>query len=228
MLAVIVPAKNEEARLPSCLESLFCAALDPALLGETVEVVVVLDGCTDGSARVVASTRATALQGSGSNVGAARALGAQHALNAGARWLAFTDADTRVSPNWLSAQLALRAQVVCGTIEVTDWSRHPLEVGARFRAEYCDRDGHRHIHGANLGVCSRAYQSVGGFQPLRSSEDVALVRALELAGAGIAWSAAPRVVTSCRLDGRAPQGFAAEIRNHCLALTAVSTSTGER
>lgn len=72
---------------------------------------------------------------------------------------------------------------------------------------YCDADGHRHIHGANLGISSAAYLGVGGFQPLKSSEDVALVKALQINGASIAWSAAPRVVTSARRNYRAPGGF---------------------
>ena len=40
------------------------------------------------------------------NVGEARALGSELALAAGANWLAFTDAETQVAPNWISAQLA--------------------------------------------------------------------------------------------------------------------------
>ena len=52
---------------------------------------------------------------------------------------------------------------------------------------------------------------VGGFAPLASSEDVALVQALEDVGASIAWSAAPRVVTSARRQFRAPGGFGATL-----------------
>jgi hypothetical protein len=72
---------------------------------------------------------------------------------------------------------------------------------------YTDVDGHRHIHGANFGVSAAAYCAAGGFMPLTSSEDVALVAALRRDGASIAWSAAPRVVTSARRDFRAPRGF---------------------
>lgn len=144
------------------------------------------------------------------NVGAARAAGAAQLLALGARWLAFTDADTRVSPGWLAAQLALDVDVVCGTIAVDDWSPHRDDAEAlrrHFGRNYTDADGHRHIHGANLGVSATAYRRAGGFEPLACSEDVALVAALERCGARFAWSSAPRVVTSARRNARASGGF---------------------
>ena len=144
------------------------------------------------------------------NVGAARAAGAAQLLALGARWLAFSDADTRVSPGWLAAQLALDVDVVCGTVAVDDWSPHRDDADAlrrHFGRSYTDADGHRHIHGANLGVSASAYVRAGGFEPLACSEDVALVAALERCGARFAWSSAPRVVTSARQNARASGGF---------------------
>jgi hypothetical protein len=70
-----------------------------------------------------------------------------------------------------------------------------------------DADGHRHIHGANLGVSARAYRRAGGFPPLACSEDVALIDLLIAAGVRVTWSAAPRVVTSARIDSRVRGGF---------------------
>ncbi|RYY84013.1 MAG: glycosyltransferase family 2 protein, partial [Comamonadaceae bacterium] len=67
--------------------------------------------------------------------------------------------------------------------------------------------GHRHVHGANLGVSATAYRRAGGFPALACSEDVALVEALKAMGANIAWSAAPRVSTSARANARARGGF---------------------
>jgi hypothetical protein len=60
-------------------------------------------------------------------------------------------------------------------------------------------------------VSAEAYHRVGGFEPLASREDVALVMALQAVGARIAWSAAPRVVTSARKAFRAPGGFGATL-----------------
>jgi len=219
MIGVAVPAHNEEAHLGACLAALLAAAADPALGGEAVVVQVVLDACDDGSADVVrASLPAFAAAGvelawtavQARRVGAARAAGARCLLERGARWLAFTDADTRVAPHWLAAQLALDADVVCGSVAVDDWSPHAARAGAlraHFEGFYQDRDGHRHIHGANLGVSAAAYLAAGGFEAVPCHEDVLLVKALERIGARFAWSALPRVTTSARTDARARGGF---------------------
>ena len=175
-------------------------------------VVVVLDACTDRSAEIAATSGATVVTSSAGLVGAARAIGAMRVIEAGARWIACTDADTVVAPDWLAAQVALGVDVVCGTVAVDDWWHHKLAVQRRHTERYVDADGHRHIHGANLGVCTDAYVRAGGFEPLAFDEDVALVQALKATGARIAWSAAPRVRTSARLDSRARNGFADYLR----------------
>ncbi|HIV69372.1 MAG TPA: glycosyltransferase [Candidatus Aquabacterium excrementipullorum] len=215
MIGVVIPAHNEEACLHACLHAVLEAARHPELLGEPVRVAVVLDDCSDGSHAVAIQHPVDVLQVQARNVGAARAAGARHLLQAGARWLAFTDADTVASPGWLMAQLRLGAQAVCGSVEVADWSPHgdrSQQVRRHFEQHYRDADGHRHIHGANLGVCAQAYQRAGGFEPLACSEDVALVEALQRSGATIAWSAAPRVMTSARTDARARGGFGDTLR----------------
>jgi glycosyltransferase involved in cell wall biosynthesis len=169
------------------------------------------DACTDQTDIIAAQHGALVLKLAAHNVGMARALGAQAALHAGARWLAFTDADSVVSPHWLADQLSLGADAVCGTVAITDWGLYGSAMRQHFALTYTDADNHRHIHGANLGVSAEAYRRAGGFLPLASSEDVALVDALRACGATIAWSAKPRVNTSARRDFRAPDGFGATL-----------------
>ncbi|RYF33970.1 MAG: glycosyltransferase [Comamonadaceae bacterium] len=215
MIGIVIPAHDEAALIDACLMSLRAAAQHPDLAGEAVEIMVVLDACTDGTADAVANHPVRSLALSARNVGAARAAGANALLERGARWLAFTDADSSVAPDWLVRQLELGADLVCGTVEIQDWSDHldhAAQLKQHFRRTYNDAEGHRHVHGANLGVCAKAYRSVGGFKPLASSEDLALVQALQASDANIAWSAAPRVVTSARCVARAPDGFAAALR----------------
>jgi len=219
MIGVAIPAHNEEAHLGACLMALLAAARDPALQGEAVTVQVVLDACDDGSAAalrgclpvyVAAGVGLDWIEVDARQVGVARAAGARRLLERGARWLAFTDADTRVAPQWLAAQLALDADVVCGSVAVDDWSPHADKaqaLRAHFDGFYQDRDGHRHIHGANLGVSAAAYLAAGGFEAVPCHEDVLLVKALEGIGARFAWSARPRVTTSARIDARARGGF---------------------
>jgi glycosyltransferase involved in cell wall biosynthesis len=214
MIGVVVPAHDEEDHIAACLEALQTAARCDRLLGEAVMVVVALDACTDATADIARAHGAACAVVNDRNVGIARARGAELALAAGARWLAFTDADTVVSPGWIADQLAQQSDAVCGTVEVRDWSGWGARGSAlkrRLSARYTDADGHRHIHGANLGVSATAYRGAGGFQALASSEDVALVDALRAIGASIAWSAAPRVVTSARPRFRAPGGFGATL-----------------
>jgi glycosyltransferase involved in cell wall biosynthesis len=202
MIGVAIPAHNEEACLGACLQAVLRAAMHPQLAGEPVMVCVVLDACDDGTAAIVrewqtafalAGCRLDALEIAARQVGNARAAGALHLIAADARWLAFTDADTRVSPQWLAVQVTLGAEVVCGSVAVDDWSPHAGKaqlLREHFARTYHDREDHRHIHGANLGVCALAYQAAGGFAAVACHE-----------------GALPRVFTSARLDARARGGF---------------------
>ena len=132
----------------------------------------------------------------------------------GAQWLACTDADSQVPSHWLVSQLACSAEVVCGTVHVEYWQ--PWQKAALrklYQSRYEAREGHRHIHGANLGICAIAYQRVGGFQPLALNEDVQLISDLEACGARIVWTARNSVSTSSRLDSRARGGFGDYLRS---------------
>lgn len=219
MIGVNIPAHNEARCIGPCVLSVIQAARHPALRGEEVRIIVVLDSCTDETGVVAQSMGADILLVQTRNVGVARATGAKAALTQQVRWLAFTDADTVVAADWLVQQLECGADAVCGVISIQDWAGHCDAVREQFLTTYCDADGHRHIHGANLGVSAEAYLLVGGFLPLEFNEDVALVQALIAAEVTIAWSAAPRVVTSARLDSRAPKGFGATLREVSRRLT---------
>ncbi len=209
MIGVVVPAHQEERLLPACLASLAEAARH---VREPVRVLVVLDACTDGTAAVAAAAGVASLSVRARCVGVARAAGAAALLAQGARWLASTDADTVVDPRWLAHQVACGAEAVCGVVEVEDWSPHPDGVRRAFAAAYVDRDGHRHVHGANLGVSAAAYLAVGGWPPLPTGEDRALVESLLATGVGVRWSGGMRVTTSARRDPRAVGGFGDHLR----------------
>jgi glycosyltransferase involved in cell wall biosynthesis len=213
MIGVIVPAHNEEAFIGRALQSLLAAATHPALKGEAVEITVVMDDCADGTALIVQAHQVHGLAVQLRNVGRARAAGAEHMLARGARWLAFTDADTVVPSHWLADQLRFGTDAVCGTVRVDDWSAHGESVRARYDAHYTPVEGHRHIHGANLGVAAQAYRQAGGFRPLRAHEDVHLIADLEAVGASITWTTINCVVTSSRLDCRCQEGFGDYLRS---------------
>lgn len=228
MIGIVVPAHNEEAVIGKSLAAMRIAASHPALGGEEVEILLVLDSCNDATGDIALAHGIATHCVDARNVGRARAAGADRILEKGARWLAFTDADTIVSPEWLVRQLELDADAVCGSIGIDDWSAHGPDADAireHFARTYHDVDGHRHIHGANLGVSAAAYVRAGGFPALSCSEDVALVAALQASGARIAWSAAPRVQTSARSDARARGGFGDTLLAVIAAGIAVTAAT---
>lgn len=207
MIGVVVPAHNEAEVISACLASIERAARCPALDGMPVETVVVLDRCTDGTGDIAGRFGLTVLHVDAGNVGAARAAGVAAVISRGARWVACTDADTRVPPTWLSDQLALECDAFCGMVEVDDWLDYAPAVRDRFEALHPRVWNHPHIHGANLGFSAAFYLACGGFAPLRTHEDVALVGAMARAGARIARAPAPVVATSARRRARTRDGF---------------------
>ncbi|RMP69005.1 hypothetical protein ALQ18_04388 [Pseudomonas marginalis pv. marginalis] len=207
MIGIVIPAHNEEKHISECLASVLRAVQHPALQGRHVEVLVVLDDCTDTTAALVSAKTVAMLDVCFRNVGKARAVGAEQLLEAGAEWLAFTDADTQVPPDWLVRQIEFGADAVCGTVEVDSWSEHGDAVRSTYMALYQFTENHRHIHGANLGLSAAAYRNAGGFQHLVAHEDVRLVADLERIGARIVWTATNPVITSARRDYKCRGGF---------------------
>lgn len=208
MIGVLVPAHNEAEHLETCLRSLVLASNHPALNGEAVRTVVALDACDDVSADICRSFGVGMVELQARCVGAARAAAARELISMGVHWLACTDADSQVPPHWLAAQRNAGTDVFCGVVDLGDmggqhaWLRDCFQRGERWG------QGHGRVHGANLGIATRAYRDAGGFKPQRCSEDVDLVRRLRARGASICWAADPVVITSARLKGRATGGFA--------------------
>jgi glycosyltransferase involved in cell wall biosynthesis len=213
-VGVVVPAHDEEALLPACLVALRHAA---AAISIPVRVMVVADTCTDRTAATARACGAAVISIRARNVGAARAAGmtALLRLTAGrdpaATWLATTDADTVVPPGWLWRQLEYANagwDVVLGTVTVTNWDGHPPHLPDAFERRYAFGAGpHPHVHGANLGIRASAYLAAGGFPPLRTAEDHALLAAATEAGCDVLQAGDLAVETSSRRQARAPNGF---------------------
>lgn len=240
-VGVVVPARDEEELLPACLAALAVAASRLVLRYPWLmpDVVVVLDGCTDSSADVVAAAqwpdglpRPRPLVITGRGVGAARAAGVSavaqrlftptdRPVEAGRLWLATTDADSAVPPGWLLDQVrAARRGVIArvGVVRLDDAVSVGRETFAdkdirrRWAAAQHHVEGHRHVHGANLGVRYGAYLAAGGFASVATGEDIGLVRRLGLLPGALLWTARHPVTTSARLQARAPGGVARDLR----------------
>lgn len=222
LVGVVVPAANEQDLVGGCLDALADARTHLQLHhpGVRVRVVVVLDSCTDATAELVRARHGIESRTiSRRCVGAARSAGARQVLERTALpyrdvWLANTDADSRVRPDWLSAMLDVALQgadLLLGT--VLPEPGLPARVERSWRAEHQLRDGHPHVHGANFGIRADAYATLGGWPDLPTGEDVALARRAASAGhLTIVRSAAHPVRTSVRSDGRAPRGFSSHLR----------------
>lgn len=214
-IGVAIPAQDEEVLLPGCLTALAQAA---ARCPVPVSVVVVADACRDATAQVAARGGARVIEAQHRNVGLARATGMTaliDELGVAGTWLAVTDADSLVPEHWLTRQLELAAggaDAIAGTVWIGDWAGHSRWVRRRYTRRYNSLNGHRHVHGANLAVSAAAYQAVGGFAPLPVHEDVSLIAALDARGYRVARAGDLAVLTSARLIGRAPAGFAGYLR----------------
>jgi len=53
------------------------------------------------------------------------------------------------------------ALAVCGPVQVRDWNAHADEVRAHCHSFYQDRDGHLHIHRANLDITAQPTTLLG-------------------------------------------------------------------
>lgn len=220
-VAVVVPANDEEQLLHRSLSAIEVArtTLLDARPGLQVDVVVVLDACCDGSAAIARGFAVQVVEIDARCVGIARAVGATraaallHPVPIDRSWMACTDADTVVPPDWLTHQVAAAesgADFVLGRVRPD-----PRDLDAETHQLWWEQ--HRstgqgvHVHGANLGVRLDAYVAVGGFEPLPEHEDVVLVSRLR--AQGLRPAAGREVVTSGRLHGRVDGGFAGYLRD---------------
>ena len=223
-VVIVVPAANESALIGACLAAIRDAVAHArhAAGDRTLDIrtVVVLDSCLDGTEQQVrAHPHVEIVSCRLGQVGAARALGVHIAIGSmrapmDTVWIANTDADSRVPVDWLTSMLDLAehgAHLVLGTVQLDAPRRSAMY--RQWRRGYRSCDGHPHVHGANLGLRADVYAELGGWRRRQSDEDVDLVRRAERnPGLQIRRTGAIPVLTSARLTGRTPRGFASYLR----------------
>ena len=245
---VCIPARNEAERLPRLLRAL--AAQDGFSAAAPLKVVVVVNNCTDGTVEAV-----RALEGAGAldtlslrlieatfpaaeaHVGTAR----RRALDAGADWLESegapagalltTDADARLAPGWVAANLRAleQAEIVGGRLVIDDEGAADSSLaafharverywsGVRALEDALDPPPHdpapRHGDhtGGSLALRASLYRAVGGLPALSRGEDNALVGAVQRAGGRLRHCPDVSVLVSARTAGRAEGGMATEM-----------------
>lgn len=177
MVSVIVSTFNSEAHLARCLTALVPAAVD----GLVREVLIVDGGSTDATAKIADASGATYIR-SERNFGRQLATGANAAKN---RWLLFLRAGTVLQNGWEEEAAKFMRAVDYGERPTSAAVfRFSLDDGG-FRAAFlqttmrlrnsllalpCGEQG--------LLISRQLYDTLGGFRPLASMEDLDIARRL--------------------------------------------------
>ncbi len=221
---IVIPAHNEQRRISRALAAV-SVARSALPFSISSSVVVAADSCTDNTwaaARRMMGASDLVLETRHRSAGRARrtatAAGLEKISFVSQRvWIANTDADSVVAPDWLTMQVRLAnegARAVAGVVSLAADECDP-DLFHRFQRAYLiHHDGtHPHVHGTNLGVRADAYFSVGGWPRIKTGEDQTLWRRLRAAGHPTVSTSSLVVQTSARLRGRAPDGFAKDLAN---------------
>jgi cellulose synthase/poly-beta-1,6-N-acetylglucosamine synthase-like glycosyltransferase len=178
-LSVIIPVRNDAARLAICLASLRRQQSQLSL-----EIVVVDNGSTDDSTRVAEAAGARVVQMPNGRVGDLRNAAASAATH---DVLGFVDADHEVGPSWLTAASDAITQPNVGAVGALylappegTWVQQLYGV---LRGRSVGTREVEWLGSGNLVVRAEAFRQVGGFDTsLEACEDVDLC--IRLRGAG--------------------------------------------
>lgn len=239
-VAVALPAKNEADHLHACIAALDAAA---ARFDGHVSIMVVANNCDDASHALLAAARlrhadlhwtAVSLLPEHAHAGWARRIAFDAAaalLSAPGDMLMSTDADTDVSPDWITraaAHLDGGADAVAGRALTRRNERGQLGVEAARRLNLLGRyyvaldwlrsdrapisndpwPRHYYEGGASIALRLDTYRLIGGAPTPPLAEDRALFAAVRAVGGTVRHPLDVRVFTSSRLAGRAPGGMA--------------------
>ena len=247
-MIVAIPARDEAEEIAPCLLSL------AAQQGGGVDAAVLcLNNCTDDTAAIVRGLSLpfalhaieVELPPAAACAGVARRIAMDRAAAvAGERGaLLTTDADARVPPDWVAANLAaLRqgAEAVAGQAAIEpvgamlipahlhaadaaecDYAALLDEIGALLDPDPADPWPRHDEHaGASIAVTPAAYRRAGGIPPVPLAEDRAFFAALRRVDARIRHARDVRVVVSARTVGRAAGGMADTMRRRMVAADA--------
>jgi GT2 family glycosyltransferase len=188
-VSVIVPAHNAEATLADCLQALKTMTVEPA------EVLVYVDGATDGTERIARDSGAKVLKNTARPGGPALARNAAAAV-ATSDLLWFVDADVVVAPDCLRQLIdemqTHRAAGAFGSYDDKPASLRATSLYANLRHHFIHQRGNRDAttFWSGIGLIRRdIFLQFGGFDaerfPYPSVEDVELGMRIVAAGHSI-------------------------------------------
>lgn len=197
VISVVVPAYNEEVCLPRCLASVRAAE---ARLSAPVEIVVVLNRCTDGTESIARSFGASVVAEPARNLARVRNAGIRSSQ---ADTIVTIDADSRMSTGMLCevARRLAAGRFVGGGVRIMP---ERMSLGILFSAmTFAPRLLLERSWAGMFWMRREAFDALGGFdEGFVSAEDVDLARRLRAYGRrrGLRYGTINRayIVTSCR------------------------------
>ncbi|HEX3354915.1 MAG TPA: glycosyltransferase [Terriglobales bacterium] len=194
-MSVIVPARNEEACLGACLQSL------SSQIGVPFEIILVDDASSDRTREIAASFPSVRVIEAGTP--GPGWTGKNNAMVAGARvaggeWLLFTDADTVHKAGSLTGAVAEAGRRGAALLSYSPeqevhgfWEKAVMpvifaELATTYRPSLVSdpRSSAAAANGQYILISREAYDAVGGHAAVRNNllEDVALARAVKASG----------------------------------------------
>jgi GT2 family glycosyltransferase len=180
LISFVIPVHNDSSRLERCLASI----VRNEYPRELIQIIVVDNDSTDGSARTARQSGAVVLQSSQRSVAALRNKGVRAALGS---IIAFVDSDHEIDRHWIETAVDVLSDpkvAATGSAYLTqpgpNWVQQQYD-GLRSRPER--REDVAWLGSGNFAVKRAAFERVGGFNAsLTACEDVDLCNRLRLAG----------------------------------------------
>ncbi|WP_325893331.1 glycosyltransferase [Grimontia sp. NTOU-MAR1] len=176
-ISVVIPAHNEEKFIGRCLSSINEQLVPHDL---QVEIIVVLNRCTDGTATIARAHGATVVSNDSKNLSEIRNTGVAHAK---AEWVVTIDADSWMSKGVLTEiyKLSKLPSALGGGIKIT-----PERLSPGIAVGYGIMLVPAFFLGLSFGMYwfkKSDFDAIGGFdEKLHIAEDVDFLRRLKLHG----------------------------------------------
>jgi glycosyltransferase involved in cell wall biosynthesis len=180
LVSFVIPVRNDVLRLQRCLSSIIRNDYPRAL----IELIVVDNDSTDGSARAAREAGAVVLSAAGHSVAALRNKGARAALGS---IIAFADSDHEIDRHWVQTAVDVLSDpdvAATGSAYLTqpcaNWVQQQYDG---LRARTTAREDVNWLGSGNFAVKRAAFERIGGFNvSLTACEDVDLCNRLRRAG----------------------------------------------
>jgi GT2 family glycosyltransferase len=180
LISFVIPVRNDVLRLQRCLTSI----LSNEYPRDLIEIIVVDNESTDGSAAGARASGAIVIKSAGDSVAAHRNRGARAALGS---IIAFVDSDHEIDRHWIESAIEVLSDpqvAATGCAYLTqpsaNWVQQQYDG---MRARPSRREECAWLGSGNFAVKRAAFERVGGFNAsLTACEDVDLCNRLRASG----------------------------------------------